>query len=49
MNRLILIVAFATSFALTKPLIPPDTDFSRFAQKYAWLQSPEYLEELSTR
>lgn len=37
----------SASCLLAQPVIPPDTDFSKFAPKYSWQQSPEYLKEQS--
>jgi hypothetical protein len=49
MNHSILALAFAATAALAQPLIPPDTDFSKFAQKYSWQRSPEYVQEQSRK
>src|SRR5215472_16542217 len=43
------VLAFARTVAMAQPLIPPDTDFSKFANKYVWQQSPQYLQEESRK
>jgi hypothetical protein len=43
------VLAFARTAALAQPLIAPDTDFSKFANKYVWQQSPQYIQEESRK
>ncbi|HEY3835231.1 MAG TPA: hypothetical protein VGL72_01605 [Bryobacteraceae bacterium] len=47
MNHPIPALALLTAAAMAQPLIPPDTDFSKFQRHYSWPQSPEYIRELS--